>query len=148
MTDPDNFVANCTKLADDIANAARETGYAQGYAACLTESAAKIAELEHMLAGAKKALRACYSWHIAERQGIGNLNACMELCQYSEWLTAQWLGMNGAEYSGVPHMIVWPQVDIDRCSEENAQALVDEVFAHIDAKLSALSPERAGGEGK
>lgn len=41
-----NFLADCTKLSDGIADAARQTGYAQGYAACLAESAAKIAELE------------------------------------------------------------------------------------------------------
>lgn len=79
------------------------------------------------LAAAEKAIRACHAWHVAEHNSIGSFDARMELCNYSEWLVARWLGLAPAEYIGVPRMTLFP-VEINRCTEENAEELVAAAF--------------------
>jgi hypothetical protein len=59
----------------------------------------------------------------------------MELCRYAEHLTE--VAVSGAtdKYEGVPHMIVWPECELQRAEASEVQALVDNIIEQYRAAL-------------
>lgn len=83
----------------------------------------------------RQALRAHRAWHAAEEEIHRNLttfNERMVLCNFAQWLTAKVFG-HAEDYNGVPHLVVWPIVEIRRDEIEEAQALVEKVMTAVEA---------------
>jgi len=96
----------------------------------------------------RAALTACAAWHWAERNHAGKFNERMELCNYSEYLTQKALAISEGRphdesYIGVPHLIVWPSVYLDRADSESAQEIVDRIIGQY--RKAALA-QAEGGE--
>lgn len=85
------------------------------------------------------ALDAHVAWEAAERNGSTySWEARSELCNYAEWLTrkARALANGNAfdeQYEGVPHMVVWPECEIQRAPEDVVADMVRQVLAAEDA---------------
>ncbi len=94
-----------------------------------------------------EATEAHAAWSWAERDdhhGI-TFDERTELCAYAEWLTARALAIcsgdpAGEKYEGVPHLIVWPAVYLQRADQDTARALVERVLATWRTALAAPEP--------
>ncbi len=90
-----------------------------------------IAAAPDMLA----ALDAHAAWSLAEENGSGvTWEGRSELANYANWLTRKARALAAGKtfeepYKGVPHMIVWPQAEIQRASEDIAADLVRMMLA-------------------
>ena len=84
---------------------------------------------QQSLEQAVRALEAHAAWHWAEEKGLGSFNDSVELCKYAQWLTAKALNQAAPDkYEGVPHLLIWPSVYIDRAKQEDVQIMVDKVL--------------------
>lgn len=89
------------------------------------------------------ALEAHAAWHWAENTtGVSTFHENMELCNYSQWLTARALaqaaGMPHTEdFSGVPRMLIgFDGARIDRATQQSAQAIVDRIIDDYRAAIA------------
>jgi len=95
-----------------------------------------IAAAPDMLA----ALDAHAAWALAEESGSGvTWEGRSELANYASWMTRKARALATGQtfdepYEGVPHMIVWPQAEIHRASEDIAAEMVRQVLAGLDAE--------------
>ena len=100
---------------------------------------------------------AAWSWsEHAEKHAGTTFDERMELCNYAEWLTARALSIDsgdpaGEAYRGVPHMIVWPTVGIDRADAIEASDIVTRVLVEwrkFHERRSAALAQDGGREVK
>ena len=80
------------------------------------------------------ACRATYAWSYAEHHGLGSFDQRSTLCAHSESLVAKALayarGEPSPEYKGSKRLIIWPNVELETSSIEEADALVKSAFDH------------------
>ena len=90
-----------------------------------------------LIAAAPDLLQACeahQAWAWAEENHKStSFNERMELCKYAQWLTVRALAITsgdpaGEKYAGVPHMVIWPAVYIDRADQDEAKAIVSRLM--------------------
>ena len=81
------------------------------------------------------ALEAHQAWHWAEENHtLSTFDERMELCNYANYLTSLALALVEGKswdeaYNGVPHMIVWPTINIFREDSHGAQLIVDRLLS-------------------
>lgn len=99
----------------------------------------------HLIAAAPDLLAAAeahLAWTWAEDQhDLATFSERMELCSYAEWLTRRAVdkasgAAAGEEYVGVPRLIVWPSVYLDRADADRAKAIVDRLLAAYRAAIA------------
>ncbi len=97
----------------------------------LDEVITKIEAVPLLLA----ALDAHAAWGLAEENGSGvTWEGRSELANYANWLTRKARALAAGKtfdepYEGVPHMIVWPEAEIHRASEDIAAEMVRTMLA-------------------
>jgi hypothetical protein len=98
-----------------------------------------------LIAASPEMLEACEAhtaWAWAEKNhSSSTFNERLELCNYSNWLTQKALAKVQGKtpedaYSGVPHMIMWPDPHIARADQEAAQAIVNRLIGEWRASLT------------
>ena len=86
---------------------------------------------------------AAWSWAERETTPATTFSERMELSKYSEWMTQRALDLvagrdpDQSDYEGVPSLVVWPAVHLNRADADEAQAIVDRLIGKYRAALAA-----------
>lgn len=80
------------------------------------------------LTNAEKAVRAMFAWFYCEQNHNISFQARTELCNYTEHLCQRAIDDKPTEYDGLPRLYL---SGIERATEEQCEAIIDEVFASI-----------------
>ena len=96
-----------------------------------------VERLKAELAKATLACRAMNAWFLAERMRLAecDCDTRMNLCDFAEHTCREVLTGLRVEYEGVPKLMVWPVVEIQKLTREQALGLVELVEqAHCKEK--------------